>query len=152
MGLREERDARTKDFDRWCRETTGGGFSSGSISESVGEYYDSITGDEDLRPKAARRIGTVIAEGSPVENAEIVLFILGESQRHEVYVEHGRLRDPAFQRSKLSPASVTGLNPAMTLDPVAKLVKARGVSDMRCQSIHNPDAAYSLYDKAVPAQ
>jgi len=94
----------------------------------------------------------VIAEGSPVENAEIVLFILGESQRHEVYVEHGRLRDPAFQRSKLSPASVTGLNPAMTLDPVAKLVKARGVSDMRCQSIHNPDAAYSLYDKAVPAQ
>jgi len=97
--MREERDQRSEDFGKWCEETTGGGFSSGSLSGSIGEYYDSITTDEDLRPAAARRIGTVMANGTPVADAEIVPYTFAESWTHEVYIEHGRLRSPEDEKN-----------------------------------------------------
>lgn len=92
--MREERNQRSEDFGKFCEETTGGRYSSGSLSGSICEYYDSIVTDEDLRPAAARRIGTVMASGTPVADAEIVLYTLPEFSTHEGYIEHGRLRRP----------------------------------------------------------
>lgn len=92
--MKDERDQRSADFGNWCEETTGSGFNSGTLSGSIGEYYDSITDDEDLRPSGARQIGTVTANGSPVADAEIVLYTFDERWNHEVYVEHGLLRSP----------------------------------------------------------
>jgi len=96
---REVRDQRSEDFGKWCEETTGGGFNSRSLSDSIGEYYDSIITDEDLRPAAARKIGTVMANGTPVADAEIVLYTLAELWTHEVYIEHGRLRSPEDEKN-----------------------------------------------------
>jgi WD40 repeat protein/beta-lactamase regulating signal transducer with metallopeptidase domain len=88
QAIQENGGQQSIEFGKWCEETTGGGFNWSFANES----YDSITSDEDLRPTAERKIGTVMADGLPVADAEIIVYTSDDGQNHEVYIEHGRLR------------------------------------------------------------
>ncbi len=89
-------------FDAWCRETTGrNSYSIGSLNASVAEYYDAITSrDDPLKDTANRKVGKVVADGKPVADAEVVVITLDHRWRKEIYLEHGRLRDPYSEPTK----------------------------------------------------
>ena len=93
-GMREEEIERSRDFRGWCEEVTSGGFNNVGLSEDISDYYDSITGEEDLRPKAPRKVGVVVANGSLVADAEIVVSTLDGDWIQHLSIENGRLKEP----------------------------------------------------------
>ena len=92
--MQKEQIDRSRDFGGWCEEITGGGFNTGGLSEEISDYYDSITGEDDLRPKAPRKVGAVMANRSPVADAEIVVSTLDGDWIRHLYIENGRLKEP----------------------------------------------------------
>lgn len=102
QAMRGERDERLKEFDRWCLETTGRTSSSfGSLGSSVSKYYDSIPESQRaLRDAARRRVGVVVAKGKRVAHAEVIVNTQEPEWVHEIYLEHGQLRDPYSEPSR----------------------------------------------------
>jgi len=97
-----ESEERQEVFGDWCREATGRrSYSTGFVGGNVANDYDALELDgPPLRDRSAHKVGTVEFNGKRVANAEIIVCTLGESWTKEVYLEHGRLRDPADEPTR----------------------------------------------------